>query len=129
MRLHDLGTAALAGELGYKSGEESATIDEWEIKYLRGHDLVDVWYWYTPGHYEGSGALLALDSQGRYYVHEMGHCSCNGPTDGFDTRDPFESLDEIERRCSPHMLKDFRVLIEAARASLDNAPALGGNRA
>lgn len=118
MRLYSLGTEALAGELGYTCSGEPTELDDYEIRDLEGKGLVKVWYWYTTGSYEGSGQLLALDSAGKYHVHDMGHCSCNGPTDGFSTSDPFDSLDDIARRCSPDLMKDLRVLIEAARSAV-----------
>lgn len=41
-------------------------------------------YSYATGSYEGHG-FGAWKNGKDWFYHEMGHCSCNGPTDGINT--------------------------------------------
>jgi hypothetical protein len=48
--------------------------------------VVEVWYWYGTAPYEGVGHIILLDDAGRWYHHDMGHCSCFGPLDKLSLR-------------------------------------------
>jgi hypothetical protein len=80
----------------------------------------EVWYYYTYRDWEGSGNLLAIDKAGNYYLHNMGHCSCNGPVENFDEtlRDPFKTIEEVRNRCSQGYIGEIEPLLQAAMVSL-----------
>lgn len=58
-------------EVGY--GEES--LNELGADYIV--------FSYVNGGYDGSGFLVGKKGD-KYFYHEMGHCSCNGPLDGIE---------------------------------------------
>jgi hypothetical protein len=59
-----------------------ATLDEYDAEELSQKGIVEAWYWYATGSYEGSGHLIGKDSGGEWAHMDMGHCSCYGPCDG-----------------------------------------------
>lgn len=50
-------------------------------------------YDYTNEGYEGYGNCLASKGNS-WYTHNLGHCSCYGPFEEFDLKQPFNSLEE-----------------------------------
>ncbi len=53
-------------------------------------------YYYGHEDYSGYGmALLYKDN--KWFVHDMGHCSCYGPYEYLDFKTPVDSLDEVIR--------------------------------
>jgi len=50
-------------------------------------------YNHTCESYEGYGMALA-QKNGKWYVHDMGHCSCYGPFDEFCFDKPYSTLEE-----------------------------------
>jgi len=51
--------------------------DVWE-GYFDKLEGYDVWYWYQTGSYDGQGGMV-LRKDGKWYFHDLGHCSCYGP--------------------------------------------------
>lgn len=73
------------------------TYGDWEelsksdLEYV---DADEIWYWYATGNWEGSGQLVARQGD-LYFHHDMGHCSCYGPTENLYegvAPEPLESL-------------------------------------
>ena len=89
-------------------------LDEYDLELLDRHYLDEVWYWYACGRYEGMGDMLIRRGD-KYYLHDMGHCSCYGPTEHIKFNDPYSSLDEIKERCSAEEYKNVEPLAEMAR--------------
>ena len=52
--------------------------DDWEIAELEKLGVSHVWYHYENGEYDGSGMAAVRFLDGRWMIHDMGHCSCNG---------------------------------------------------
>lgn len=104
MRIHNIG---------------SDTLSDSDYNEVKSSGLVEVWYRYEDGGYEGSGNLLGRNAEGKWYLHNLGHCSCNGPMEDFgrSMNDPFDSLEAIEARCSQGYCSEVKDLLEAARAS------------
>ena len=72
-------------------------------------------YWYQTGDYCGRGELLAR-KDGRYYHHDMCHCSCYGPTTYFDTyATGFDSLDLLVEACTTEEAENIRSCVETIR--------------
>ena len=63
------------------------------------HDLIEslgiefVVYYYTSEMYEGYGNAL-LYKEGKWFTHDMGHCSCFDAFDEFELDNPFDILKE-----------------------------------
>ena len=72
-------------KLGLSLGKD--TLSEYELEGLNRNRPLDVSiqslvYSYDYEGYSGSGLAVYLDSNGKYHVDDIGHCSCNGPFDG-----------------------------------------------
>jgi hypothetical protein len=75
----------------------------------------EIWYWYQSGSYEGSGQLL-MRIGNKYALEDLGHCSCNGPTE-FAVFTAF-SFEELENSRTEGLKVYTDELFEAARPSL-----------
>lgn len=56
-------------------------IADYELDELKKLDADAIVYEYESRPYEGSGFLVGKKGK-KYFYHQMGHCSCNGPLDG-----------------------------------------------
>jgi len=79
---------------GYEYNEATELAD-YELEYLEKLDIDEIWYWYGTGSYEGSGQILMRKGD-MYDLHDMGHCSCYGPTDNVEFKG--STLDELKIR-------------------------------
>lgn len=95
---------------------DKCELEDYELKSFRAAEIEAVYYWYGSGGYEGAGQALLL-KDGKWAVHDMGHCSCYGPTDHFSapTEQWYDSLDSIPASGTEIWYADVRPLIEAAR--------------
>lgn len=57
------------------------------------HGIDFMVYDYTQESYEGWGDALAY-KDGKWYTHDLGHCSCYGPFEEFGLEIPFNTLTE-----------------------------------
>ena len=64
----------------YSAYGKLAEFDEYDLEYLTGHAIDEIWYWYSTAPYEGSGQILMRRGD-LYDLHDAGHCSCYGPTE------------------------------------------------
>ena len=84
----------------YNVGRNS--LDEYDLKYLDKEAYEYLIYNYEVGDYEGDGAAVLKDKNGKFVLMDLGHCSCFGP---LEERNPkcVYSLDEIlkllDKRC------------------------------
>ena len=84
----------------YNVGHEE--LDEYDLEYLDKEFYEYLIYNYYNGGYEGDGAAVLKDEDGKFILMDLGHCSCFGP---LEERDPkcIYSLDEIikllDKRC------------------------------
>lgn len=64
-----------------------------------GHDYLDIMdiefmvYDYTAEMYEGYGNALFY-KEGKWFTHNMGHCSCYDPFEELNLEEPFDTLEE-----------------------------------
>jgi len=84
--------------LNFSHGEISSIYDD-DFKFLENLGIEAAYYWYVCGSYEGSGQMIAL-KENKWYVHDLGHCSCYGPLEHFTLKNPLNSLDEIKENSS-----------------------------
>lgn len=72
---------------------------EYETKDLANFVFNLFVYSYETGAYEGNGFAAWTANGKEWYYHELGHCSCNGPTDHINqsakTSVTLEQLEEI----------------------------------
>jgi hypothetical protein len=52
-------------------------------------------YKYETGSYEGSGQLIVKTIDNKFWVQELGHCSCYGPLDRWQPSVKYNSIEEI----------------------------------
>lgn len=70
---------------------------EYELPSVKALDFDLFVYKYRSGPYDGSG-FAAWRKGDKYFYHELGHCSCNGPTDGIgNSKNMGISLVELKR--------------------------------
>jgi len=96
-----------------------SVLDEYDLHNLESSDIEQVWYYYYRDSYEGSGQIIAYGN-GKWYIHDCGHCSCYGPTENFSTNAHYESLDELEQALSSEYKKEVAPLINFIREGWDN---------
>lgn len=69
---------------------------EYDLKDLEKINFSLFVYSYEGGSYDGSGFSVGKIGD-KWFYHELGHCSCNGPTDGVDTSsNVLHDLNQIE---------------------------------
>lgn len=84
----------------YNVGENALSEDE--LEYLDKETYEYFIYNYADFGYDGSGAAVLKDNNGKFVLMDLGHCSCFGP---LEERNPkcVYSLDEIlkllDKRC------------------------------
>lgn len=61
----------------YNVGRDS--LDEYDLKYLDKEAYEYLIYNYEVGDYEGDGAAVFKDKNGKFTLIDLGHCSCYGP--------------------------------------------------
>jgi hypothetical protein len=76
--------------------EESEELEDYEIKDIEKLGADWCVYYYKSGDYEGSG-FAVWRKDGKFYYHDMGHCSCYGPTEEMDNVGGFEKLEDIKK--------------------------------
>ena len=74
---------------------DSTELGEYEIEDFQKQGVDEVWYWYVTYGYEASGQVL-MRKDDKWAVHDMGHCSCYGPTDSLAPIEWFDSIDNIQ---------------------------------
>lgn len=94
---------------GYKY-VESAALSEYDIETLVELGIEEARYWYASGSYEGSGQMVAL-KDGKWFHHDMSHCSCFGPVEQLSLHNGFDSLESLLASCSMQLQKDVLPLI------------------
>lgn len=98
------------GSIGELDGSDAAELDR------RG--VVEGWYWYAYGSYEGTGKIIMRDEEGNWYGADLGHCSCYGPTERVHINDgAYPMLDALEASCTGDALIEFKPLIDMARSA------------
>ena len=75
---------------------------------------IQAWYWYATGYYEGCGYIIIL-RDATWYLHNMSHCSCYGPTCEIDLVTGYPSLDELLAACSDECRSHLAPLAEMIR--------------
>lgn len=84
----------------YNVGRDS--LDEYDLEYLDKEAYEYLIYNYEVGCYDGSGAAVLKDNNGKFILIDLGHCSCYGP---LEERNPkcIYSREEIikllDKRC------------------------------
>lgn len=111
------------GLIAVSTGEDSLDQSDFD----RFANFEEIFYHYTSGSYEGSGALLAVNGN-ETVIHNMGHCSCYGPTDEFDstkltfdlqtalTFDKIDPMTGLPRSQNDYDLIRWVSVVEAARS-------------
>ena len=80
----------------------SEGLEDYELKDIRtalGSDPELIVINYVSEQYEGYGSMVVLHD-GKWYHHDMGHCSCYGPCEHFSAGDPSDSLPDLLASCS-----------------------------
>lgn len=61
----------------YKVGK--GFLDKYDLEYLDKEAYEYLIYNYELGDYDGSGAAVLKDKNGKFMLIDLGHCSCYGP--------------------------------------------------
>jgi len=94
---------------------EEAALDEYDEKAIEAAGGVEAWYWYGVAPYEGAGNLLFRTKDTTWGLHDMGHCSCYGPTESISVV-RYGSLDDVLASCSNELREVVAPLVEAVRS-------------
>lgn len=90
----------------------SEPLSSYDVDKLESFGFQEVRYYYGVGYYEGGGFAL-LNHNGRWFKHDMGHCSCYGPTDHLElSGNGFATLDEMKASCTPEALSEIAPLLD-----------------
>lgn len=85
-------------------------LSNWDLESL---DFDEIWYSYTHGYYEGSGDMIVRKGD-LFTHHDMGHCSCYGPTDRFSGNFlPWNDLIKMLKRNPDYFSRDIEPLLKA----------------
>jgi hypothetical protein len=101
---------------GCYDGEDCGEMSKWELKNLEEHGVEVVFYWYITASYEGSGHLIAINKEGKWCEHNMGHCSCYGPTENFHAEFDVGSLDALAGIGTKEFNEEISELVELAKS-------------
>ena len=102
----------------YQYGD-SCSIDNYDIERIEKLNIDEIWYWYEQGSYEGSGQMLMRRGD-QFDLHDMGHCSCYGPTDNATFKP--QTLKELKDSCSEELLSHTLELFNAAEEAIKPKP-------
>ena len=111
MIAHNLNDDTFAKRMG--DWYDIADLGTWELDELeKKHAIDEVWYQYAEGSYEGNGTMI-LRRGDKYALHDMGHCSCYGPTEEFDGNVWYDSALEMAESMSEDYAKESMTLLRA----------------
>ncbi|NOY60282.1 MAG: hypothetical protein GXO75_15335 [Calditrichaeota bacterium] len=103
--------------LKYPGEYESMEFEDYELKRLEDVGAEAVFYWYGAGSYLGAGQILYRRKDGKWYLHDAGHCSCYGPTDEVYEDKPIgNTLDEVLQKCSDELKREVEPLVKLAKS-------------
>ena len=92
----------------YNVGREE--LGEYDLEYLDKEVYEYLIYNYHYEEYEGSGAAVLKDKNGKFMFIDLGHCSCYGPLEECNPKCIY-SLDEIikllAKRCQDKWDKEY----------------------
>lgn len=74
-------------------GNYTDDLGEYDEKDLDAVGVVECWYSYAVGSYDGSGLAITKSEDGKYGVEYLSHCSCHGPCD--NSTKPVMTIDEL----------------------------------
>jgi hypothetical protein len=109
---------------GYCNGHyDSCEMSEYNFQKLRDMQVEEVRYWYATGSYCGIGEML-IRKNGKWYHHNMSHCSCYGPTEHleytiFDASTAYDNLCDILTNCSKDEIKNLISLINVPQSRVN----------
>lgn len=102
--------------MNYDGEEELPTIVT-----LNNFGILEAWYWYAKGCYEGSGHMLVHMNDGYWNLYDLCHCSCNGPiawVQGPPLEGAKKSLQELQYSCSEDLQNEvYRLFNEAKKVT------------
>lgn len=76
---------------------------EYDLREVKEDDYQWIVYWYEYESYEGQGEAVALRKDGTIVVKDLGHCSCYGPMDEWETGcSSFSKNEFLAKRESVH---------------------------
>lgn len=76
-----------------------------------GYEIKSIWYRYVHSCYEGNGSALILTNKGWLYW-DLGHCSCYGPFDNFETGMFYETIWQLLRNHTGGVANDLKEIID-----------------
>jgi hypothetical protein len=85
----------------YRYAGEDQELDEYDLKAIP-KEVILIKYWYAKETYEGSGIMILQTADG-YYLHDMSHCSCFGPTEHLELTRCYKSIEEMIENCSEEL--------------------------
>jgi hypothetical protein len=94
--------------------DEVRDLSKYDARDLAGHGIVEAWYWYRAGSYEGTGELIGRGVDGRWTLLNLSHCSCYGPCDDSPGQ-WFSTLAELAAFPFEERRKGIKEILAAAR--------------
>lgn len=68
-------------------------------------------YSYAQGSYDGSGDCI-WKKDGKFYHHDLGHCSCYGPLEDIKTEQGFASIEDLLKNSSSGIAEHIAPLLD-----------------
>jgi hypothetical protein len=98
-------------------GNVCGKLSEFDVMEFESFPPDAIFYWYVNGGYDGYGALIAVKDN-RWYIKDLGHCSCYGPLEDFATdisEYTIEKLDDILTKGTDDWQKEYDPLVALAK--------------
>ena len=93
---------------------DNSSLSDYELGYAIEAGVTKIVYHYEQGSYEGGGDAL-LYKDGKWYLENLSHCSCNGPLDSLSLVTGYEDPMEWAKSATKEYQKNIIVLCEKAK--------------
>lgn len=95
--------------------DEVSDLGPYDASDLADHGIVEAWYWYRTGSYEGDGQLIGRAIDGKWSLLSLSHCSCMGPCE--DAGVKLNTLDELAAYPFEDRAESIAPILEAIRTT------------
>ena len=96
-------------------------LKDYDLAYVKEDGYEWLIYWYEEGYYDGSGEAVALRKDGQLVIKNLGHCSCYGPMEDWETGATIVSVGEfLKPKDSVHDITVMEAVMSEARKLLNH---------
>ena len=89
-------------------------LSKYDMKNFTENNIKWAVYYYVNWGYEGQGQILMRKNK-KWYLHDLGHCSCYGPLDQLTLKNGYTSFNKIYKNITGTWLNEVIPLIDFAK--------------